>query len=132
MEVFGLRLLLSRKDLKSSREWRKLGEHSGFVKPGKNRGIVQGDLIIGYDKRRNWGKKEEEYQDVFWAYLEVLKDREKARLEGKGRKGRRGINIEIGNKLVERFGWEKWKIDSYIISRYLKRAKMRWYAPDLE
>ena len=75
---------------------------------------------------------EKKYWDVFCAYRDVLDDRIEAQPKGKPRKGKRGLNIEIGKKLVENYEWEKSKVKSYKISRYLKRAKMRWYASILE
>ena len=132
VEISGFRLLLSMNDLKSLREWRKLGERSGFLKSGEEKKETSGSLIIGYGSSRRWGVKEKQYWDVFCAYRDVLDDRIEAKLEGKPQKGKRGLNIEIGDKLIEIYKWNKYDIDSYTISRYLKRAKTRWYASILE
>jgi len=126
-QISGFRLLGHRKNRKRLREWRRIGEHSGFLESGKEK-KVECNLVIEYGGIRNWGKTEQQYWDVFCAYRDILDDRMKAELEGKPLKGKRGINIEIGKKLVENYEWGKSKIESYKISRYLKRAKMRWYA----
>lgn len=115
------RLLLCPERNTSLRQWRKTGELLGVLPYENGRWETQG-IIQGYGPQRKWGKRDELYWQTLQASIEARDIRIK-----QGRKGKRGLLQDTAQILIKKYGWKDWDVDTYKISRYLKRAKERWH-----
>jgi len=106
----------------SLRNWRRTGELLGVLPSKPNLWQTLG-VMQGYGKEK-WGKKEE----LYWQTLQASLKATNIRLQ-QGKKGKRGLLQDTAKVLIEQYGWNEWEVDSYKVSRYLKRAKERWHIP---
>lgn len=104
----------------SLRKWRKIGELLGVLPSKPSLWETQG-VMQGYGEEK-WGKKEE----LYWQTLQAGVEAVNIRLQ-QGRKGKRGLLQDTAKVLTGKYGWKEWEVDSYKVSRYLKRAKQRWH-----
>jgi hypothetical protein len=115
------RILIHPVEKLSLRKWREIGETMGLL-PGKiDMWKVPSTLTSYSSKRKN--KKEWLYWQTLLAYMNAIGERRQ-----KGQKGKKGLLIETGQILKDRYGW-KFPPDSYTVRRYLDRAEKRWHFP---
>ena len=63
--------------------------------------------------------------DLYWQTLQASVEAIDVRLQ-RGAKGKKGLLQDTAQILIKKYGWKEWEVDTYRISRYLKRAKDRW------
>lgn len=104
----------------SLRKWRRIGEYLGVLPSEPNLWQTEGVMQVYKEEKRN--KKVELYWQTLQANIEVKYSRLK-----QGRKGKKGLMKDIAKVLIDKYSWKEWEVDSYKVSRYLKRAKERWH-----
>jgi hypothetical protein len=119
----GFRLLVHEVGSVGLRRWRKTGEMMSLL-PGKiDMWKVPGTMTSYSPKRKN--KKEWLYWQTLLAYYEAIGQRRMRK-----QKGKRGLLVETGLILKDRYGWE-YPPNSYTVRRYLDRAEKIWHFPQL-